>query len=303
MNLEIKHMPNIKAQVISYLLITITLISCAGVKRKNYKNPSQAIQSFKTETKNNPVKTPKASFLENKNYPLVKYWITYFAGRGKKGFETFLKNGEKYRPMIEKVFMEHGLPPSLYYVGIIESGYKMRARSQASAVGPWQFIKETGRRYGLRSGKRIDERQNIYKSTQAAALYFQDLYNIFGSWELALSAYNAGEYGVIRRIRGANTRDYYRLSELKVLPKETRNYVPKVIAAMTVAKNYRKYNISIDKLSSQEIEPAKAYKIIHPISVSDLSRQLNISQTILKKYNADIKSSRIPHMGPKDYYA
>lgn len=278
-----------------------TLTSCSGIQRKHLstKTPTQEIRSFTAETKQISPKSEfnNQDFLRNVDHKLVDKWVQYFSGKGKMGFQTFLNNGEKFRPMIEKVFEEHNLPKSLYYVGIIESGYIKTARSHAAAVGPWQFIKGTAKRYGLRVNSSIDERQNIYKSTQAAALYFQDLYNIFGSWELALSAYNAGEYGVIRRIRGANTRDFYRLSALKVLPKETRNYVPKVIAAMKVASQAKRLNIKVKAPRLNPYLGTTSHKLSGSISVNQLANQLSISPVTLRKLNADIKGSRIPNMG------
>ena len=289
------------------LLFILVLTSCAGIRTKNFKKqtPTQAIKSFKAETKqiySGNTSKYEEDFLPDLNHELVRHWEDYFKGRGKMGFQTFLNNGEKYRPMIEKIFDEHNLPRSLYYVGLIESGYIVRARSHAAAVGPWQFIKGTAKRYGLRVNSSIDERQNIYKSTQAAALYFQDLYNIFGSWELALSAYNAGEYGIIRRIRGANTRDYYKLSAMKKLPKETRNYVPKVIAAMKVAREAKSHNIKISAPTVNPYLSTTSHKISGSIGVNQLANQLSISPTTLRQLNADIKGSHIPHMGKAGFY-
>lgn len=289
------------------LSLIALLASCAGIQGRNKLSgtPTQAIRKFTSETKEIQAKNnfeDDEKFLKNKDHRLVAYWEEYFTGRGKMGFQTFLNNGEKYRPMIERIFEEHNLPKSLYYVGLIESGYIVKARSHASAVGPWQFIKGTAKRYGLRVNNSIDERQNIYKSTQAAALYFQDLYNIFGSWELTLSAYNAGEYGIIRRIRGANTRDFYRLSSLKVLPKETRNYVPKVIAAMRVAKAAREHKIYIQAPTVNPYLGTTSHKIMGSIGVTQLANQLSISPVTLRKLNADIKGSHIPHMGKAGFY-
>ena len=298
-------MQNRNYRILSVLSLTLIVTSCAGIQRKysSNKTPTQEIRSFTAETKE-IISVSKADedFLPHINNRLVKKWVEYFSGRGKMGFQTFLNNGEKYRPMIEKIFEEHNLPKSLYYVGLIESGYIVRARSHAAAVGPWQFIKGTAKRYGLRVNRSIDERQNIYKSTQAAALYFQDLYNIFGSWELALSAYNAGEYGIIRRIRGANTRDFYKLSTLKVLPKETRNYVPKVMAAMKVAREARQHSIKVTTPLVNPYIGTTSHRISGSIGVNQLANQLSISPTTLRQLNADIKGNRIPYMGKAGFY-
>ena len=143
---------------------------------------------------------------------------------------------------------------------MIESGYRLNAKSRVNASGPWQFMKGTAKDYGLRVGWFKDERNDIYKSTKAAALYFQDLYNIFGSWELALAAYNSGEYGMIKRIRGADTRNYYELSRKKLLPKETRNYVPKVAAIIYVTKNADRYAVNLPRVKKYK-NPTKAVRL------------------------------------------
>jgi membrane-bound lytic murein transglycosylase D len=184
-------------------------------------------------------------FLLNKSTKRMEYWIDFFANKNHDRFQRFINNGEEYRPIIESILFSEGLPKELYFVGLIESGYYLTARSHAQAVGPWQFIRGTGKRYGLKITSELDERQDIFKATRAAALYFKDLHNVFSSWELALSAYNAGEYGVIRRIMKYGTRDFYELSKHKYLPSETINYVPKVLAAMEIINNPKKYGFVI----------------------------------------------------------
>lgn len=300
-------------KLLTFLCLGSLISSCAGIKphHRSYgetgESPTVTINDFKQETQRKELdqlivenKSPKKSevfFLKAKDTKKINKWIKYFTKNGKRSFETFLYNGEKYRPIVEKIFEKHNLPKELFYVGLIESGYKNHARSHAGAVGPWQFIKETARRYGLKVTSSIDERKNIYKSTQAAALYFQDLYNIFGSWELALTAYNAGEYGVIRRIRGANTRDFFELSKRKVLPRETRNYVPKIIAAKTVDKNRSRYNIKVKKSSDHFYSNVKSYKIKGSIGLNKLSQKLGVSKKIIKQLNHDIRRNYIPYLG------
>lgn len=303
-------------RILSLIFLATFLISCAGIKpyRANTmggETPTVTINDFKEETQKNEldqvIVTEKAPpkrdefFIHATDAKAINKWVNYFSKSGKRGFETFLKNGQKYRKIIEDIFASHNLPKDLYYVGLIESGYKNHARSHAGAVGPWQFIRETARRYGLRVTNAVDERKNIYKSTQAAALYFQDLYNIFGSWELALAAYNAGEYGVIRRIRGANTRDFSKLSELKVLPRETRNYVPKIIAAKQVDQNRETYGVKTPTNTDPSFLRVKSVKISGSISLSKLAKNLKVSVETLKRYNHDLKASYIPYLGNKGF--
>ena len=272
------------------------------IVRKN--SPSKTINDFKVESQKNDLdrvisnygKNSKPKFLKKVNTSEYRTWVKYFSKRGKDRFERYLKNGEKYRPLIERTFEDYGLPKELFYVGLIESGYYLKSRSKASAVGPWQFIKETGKRYGLNIKSNVDERQSIVKSTKAAALFFQDLYNIFGSWELALSAYNAGEYGVIRRIRKANTRDFYELSKNKSLPRETRNYVPKVLAAMEVYNNAEKYNVSIPVYKIDPFKNTKEIELKRSIYISKLAKTLGITSKIIKELNPDLKRNATPYI-------
>jgi membrane-bound lytic murein transglycosylase D len=314
-----------KNNIVAYLSLSISLIfltSCANItptKRNRtarynkavLSTPTATIKDFKKDTEelqlekviqDESINKRDTSFVENRqNNKKVKFWLKYYSTRGRAGFQRFINNGEKYRSIVESTFSKYGLPKDLYYVGVIESGYQNRARSHAGAVGPWQFIKETAQRYGLKVTSSIDERKNIYKSTQAAALYFQDLYNIFGSWELALAAYNAGEYGIIRRIRGANTRDYYELSSRKIIPKETRHYVPKLIAAMTVIKNPKKYSFYVKENKMNKFVAAKPVNVKNSIGLRKLAKKLKISSKIIKELNHDIMKGYIPYLGRKGF--
>ena len=216
-----------------------------------------------------------------------RHWLKYFTGKNKKRFLRQLKKGDKYRGIIQAVFREHGLPEDLFYVGLIESGFYTHARSHASAVGPWQFIRGTGKRYGMRIDRHIDERRSIYKSTEAAAQYFKDLYNIFGSWELALCAYNAGEYRIINAIRKGNTRDYKKLVKKRLIPKETIFYIPKVAVARYLDK---KWNRTIDEDARDFYENVEFLKINRTLNLSKVARNIGMDWKTLKKLNPDLNS-------------
>jgi membrane-bound lytic murein transglycosylase D len=241
-------------------------------------------------------------FLENRNTRRVQYWIKYFTQKQRERFQRFINNGEEYRHHIEKIFEEQGLPKELYYVGLIESGYYLGARSHASAVGPWQFIKGTGKRYGLKITSEVDERRDLFKASRAAAEYFKDLYNIFLSWELALSAYNAGEFGIVRRIMRHGTRDYYELSRSRLLPRETINYVPKVLAAMHVIENAEKYGFLIPEKETRFYDETELVKVEKNLSLKRIAKKLKISLKELKKLNPELKRSRTPRYLAGDYY-
>ncbi len=307
---------SLRAKSFQGILLCSVFTSCANVrpitttKTKPNATPSQAINNFKSETDRlqltqaitqEKISDKNENFLAPHAGAKKQMWIKYFTTKGKERLQRFINYGERYRPVVESTFEKYGLPKDLYYVGIIESGYQNRATSHAGAVGPWQFVKATARRYGLKVNRSIDERRNIYKSTEAAALYFQDLYNIFGSWELALAAYNAGEYGIIRRIRGANTREYYELSQRKIIPRETRNYVPKVLAVMDIFKNAHKYGLRIPSGESKFYTQTKSIKIQQGVHIATLAKSLKVPTQALLNLNQDIKARYIPRPGKNGF--
>ncbi len=167
----------------------------------------------------------------------VEYWMDYFTGRGRPHFARYLERSEFFIPYITPILKSNGMPEDLVYLAMIESGFNNHARSHARAVGPWQFISATGKRYGLMVNWWVDERRDTQKSTLAAVAYLKDLHNMFQSWELAASAYNAGENKIVKAIRRFGTKDFWVLSRQRYLRQETRDYVPKIIAAALIAKN------------------------------------------------------------------
>jgi membrane-bound lytic murein transglycosylase D len=167
----------------------------------------------------------------------VERWINYFTGDGREVFQRWFDRQGRYQPIFEEVFARHGLPPELTYHAMIESGYSTSAYSWAHAVGLWQFIRATGRKYGLRCDWWVDERRDPAKSTEAAARYLVRLYEEFEDWELALAAYNVGEVRIRQQIRRQGTHDFWKLR----LPRETRNHVPKFYAAVILGSDPERY--------------------------------------------------------------
>jgi soluble lytic murein transglycosylase-like protein len=163
--------------------------------------------------------------------PRVVAFLNYYQGRGRARLLIGQARLASYRPMMAQIFRQEGVPEWLISVGFVESTYNSTAQSPKEAQGIWQFIPGTGDRYGLKRTAWTDERGNPEKSTRAAARYLRDLHALFGDWLLALAAYNWGEGHVAKVIHRTGTRDFWTLADRGLLPPETTNYVPSVLAA------------------------------------------------------------------------
>jgi membrane-bound lytic murein transglycosylase D len=169
--------------------------------------------------------------------------VELLSGRLRDYVQESLSRGSKYLPMIQNVFRAEGLPLDLAYIPVIESGFKMNALSKASAKGPWQFMKPTAQDHGLKTDWFIDERSDPEKATVAAAKYLKTLHKMFnGDWHLVLAAYNGGLGRLQRAMRVTGRDDFWSLADSsRYLPRETREYVPLILAAIIVAKNPSQY--------------------------------------------------------------
>ncbi len=174
----------------------------------------------------------------------VEFYLDIFQNKQRSYFKKWLSRSGKYVPYIQQHLKEAGLPLDLAYLAMIESGFNPSAYSRAHAVGLWQFIKGTGRNYGLRIDSWVDERREPEKATIAAAAYLSALYNEFDDWYLAVAAYNAGEGKMRRAIKRYKSRDFWQLARHKYLRLETKRYVPKLIAAIMIAKEPAKYGFT-----------------------------------------------------------
>jgi len=160
--------------------------------------------------------------------------------------ETGLRRAGRYREMISRVLREEGLPQDLIYLAQAESAFQPLALSRAGARGIWQFVAYRGQQYGLRHTWWIDERQDPEKATHAAAQHLRDLYNLYGDWYLAMAAYNCGPGNVQKGIERTGYADFWELYKRNVLPRETKNYVPIIIALTLIAKDAAHYNIQAE---------------------------------------------------------
>jgi membrane-bound lytic murein transglycosylase D len=222
----------------------------------------------------------------------VEQFIYYFQTRIRHKFVTWLGRSEKYIPSMKSLLKEYGLPEDLVYMALIESGFDPYAYSRAKAVGPWQFIYLTGKRYGLRINWWVDERRDPEKSTIAAAKYLRDLYEMFECWYLAAAGYNAGEYKIVNAIKRYKTEDFWTLTQKRYLKRETKDYVPLMIAAALVAKDPEKYGFT----DVEYQEPLRYEKVKVP-ELTDLSHIAKACETSLeeiKDLNPEIRRGVTP---------
>ena len=230
----------------------------------------------------------------------IRYWIEYFTGSGKSNMASLLKRSTRYIPIMKSIFKSEGLPVDLVYMVMAESGFSSHARSSDNAVGYWQFLKDTARDYDLKVNYYVDERQDFVLSTKAAIRYLKYLYLFFGDWRLSMAGYNSGEGTVLSAIReqGGN-RNYWLLVEKQLLPKETRDYVPKVMAMRKIANNPELYGFS--DLEYQESLDYKVISLSSSSLLSTLSNELNIPYEALKTLNPKFKKDIIPFNKEENY--
>ena len=221
----------------------------------------------------------------------VENHIDYFGTRGRAMYQRWLDRSEQYIPMMKKILRENNLPEDLVYVAMIESGFSTSAVSWANAVGPWQFMTATAKMYGLKINRWVDERRDPIKSTKAAARHLRRLHTKFGSWPLALASYNAGCGKVQRAVVKTSSEDFWDLRATPAIASETKNYVPKYMAAIIIAKNPERYGFS-----SNQARPF-AYDEVAVKKSTDLrlvARCTGSTYADMKKLNPELKSRFTP---------
>jgi membrane-bound lytic murein transglycosylase D len=224
--------------------------------------------------------------------PKVRYFIDYFSKRGKNDFEKILGRSGRYMPMISKVLREEGLPEEFAYLALIESGFVTNAASVHGAVGLWQFVPATARKYNLKIDGWIDERRDPVKSTRAAAAYLKDLHDYFGRWPLATAAYNAGQGTIDRAMQSSGAKDFWSLSQKARLSEETRNFVPKFVAVTLIAADPQKYGFEAiryeNPLEYEEIE------VNAPVKLDVLARKAGTDIASLRALNPALLRNATP---------
>ena len=216
----------------------------------------------------------------------VLSFVNFFqTPRGRAIVETGLRRAGRYREMISRVLREESVPQDLIYLAQAESAFQPLALSRAGARGIWQFVAYRGKEYGLRQTWWIDERQDPEKATRAAAQHLRDLYNQFGDWYLAMAAYNCGPGNVQKAIERTGYADFWELYSRKVLPRETKNYVPIILALTLIAKDAAHYNVLVE---AEAPVPTDIIKIGRPIDLRLVAETIDVDVETLRALNPSL---------------
>jgi membrane-bound lytic murein transglycosylase D len=217
--------------------------------------------------------------------------VAFYQFRTPQAFAGALKRSGRYAPLMRGLLKEQGLPQDLFYVAMIESAFKHQAHSRAAAHGYWQFISGTGKRYGLKKTKFVDERSDPVKSTLAAAQYFKDLYEMFGDWHLAMAAYDAGEGKILKCLQRTGARDFWELAAGSCLRRETRDYVPYVLAAALISKDPARYGFDVMP------DPPLSFDTVsvpRPVDLGRLAQVVGTPLEDLRLLNGELKTRSTP---------
>jgi membrane-bound lytic murein transglycosylase D len=212
--------------------------------------------------------------------PQVNAWVKYFSVRDHERFDRFMGRGAMYKSLIQEILVENGVPSELYYL-------------------VWQFIAPTGRRYGLRIDQEVDERMDVIRATRAAARYLKDLKMEFGSWYLAMAAYNCGENRVRRAVARAGTKDFWKLARARRLPAETINYIPKFQAAMVIARNPERFGFRRKTL--YDFPSVDKIRVRGRIHLAEVARSRGVSRETILMLNPHLLRSRTPRVASGFY--
>jgi len=222
----------------------------------------------------------------------VQKWIHFFQHKQPNRFRTWLERSYRYVPMMQRIFQQVGLPQDLVYMAMIESGFSAKAISPAKAVGYWQFISETGQRFGLRQTSWLDERRDFEKSTIAASRYLKFLYKKFGNWYLTIAAYNMGEQRLARLIKKYQTTNFWHLCRKSDFPHETAHYVPQLIASITIARAPALYGFHYLKVHMPH--EYEVFYIPGGTNLQALAKHINYPYRAIKNLNPALLTDYIP---------
>jgi membrane-bound lytic murein transglycosylase D len=266
------------------------LLALAGCGTLFSRTPPQASfppqQPLKQAEAVPPVTEMSKSELVIPDQPVIDKWTDRFSRDKHKSFQVQLDRARNYVLPCQEIFKELGLPPDLVYVALVESGFTPTARSRASAVGMFQFISSTGKRFKLQQNEWVDERCHPFKAARAAAEYLSFLYDTFGSWPLAVAAYNCGEKAVQTALDQSGLKTFWELAQYGYLPSETRDYVPKVYATVRIVRDVKHYGFHYDP---QHYEPKhETVPVPGGVKLAWIEKKAGVSESSLINCNPEL---------------
>lgn len=266
-------------------------VESISLSQQNYDYRNVSTQGQKED-----VRTDNVSVVHLGDNPVAKAAveksISLFSKKIRDRFSLWLSRSGKYLDLMKEILKSKNLPEDIAFLPLIESGFNPAAYSVAKAVGPWQFIASTAKRYGLKIDWWRDERRDPIKSTVAAADYLKDLYDMFGSWNLAMAAYNAGEGKILKALNRTKKDDYWELTSTKYLKKETKEYVPKFVAARMIATNPDEYGF--EKIDYHSPFDYDEVIINHPLDLEVAARCADTTIEVIRELNPELRRWSTP---------
>ncbi|HJW09509.1 MAG TPA: LysM peptidoglycan-binding domain-containing protein [Holophagaceae bacterium] len=268
----------------------------ASAEETGLKEPTEVVTLSATELRSESELVRAAAQGATYDFPIdlndkVLTWVRLFTTEKRGYMERTLSRASAYMPMIRQVFAEEGIPQDLAYLGVVESGYINSAKSYAKAVGMWQFMRSTGRIFGLEGTRWVEERRDPVKATRAAARYLRRLYELSGDWYLALVGYNAGPLTAERAARQLETRNFWDMYRSPYLRNQTKNYVPELCAAILVGRNPDRYGLKIDQNPPFIFETVQVGSMT---SLRVLARSAGVDEDTLKVLNPELIRGSTP---------
>ncbi|MEN8776988.1 MAG: lytic transglycosylase domain-containing protein [Polaribacter sp.] len=291
-----------KTVTLSLVLLCLVIIVCFS--NGIHENEVQSITNTHKNYKVKALQLPNNLNLAGERVPIeiedVKERMdrellvnTYWQSNGL----LLLKRAHKYFPILEPLLKKYGIPDDFKYLALAESGF-IDETSTAGAAGIWHFIKKTGKEYGLEINKNVDERYHIEKSTKVAAAYLKKAKERFGSWTLAAAAYNAGNYGIAKRLETQQVTSYYDA----LLPDETERYVFRILALKEVISNPKKYGFVFDENDLYTLEKTKEIKVDSAITnIASFAKNFGLNYKELKKHNPWLRENHLNNKSKKNY--
>lgn len=285
--LKITGMSKIRLFSLVFIILTFILPVYASENLQSISDEQSVISTFPEEKLPEAPKIIESSGYNKTANEAINKHVALFSDKIKERFSLYLVRSGKYLELMKGILKEQNVPEDMVFLPLIESGFNANAYSTARAVGCWQFIASTAKNYGLEINWWKDERKDPVKSTVAAANYLKDLYRMFGSWNLAMAAYNAGEGKILRALNKSKSDDYWALLDTRYIRDETKDYVPKFIAASMIANSPENFGFN-----NLEYHPPMNYDLATIKTPVDLDIAAECAETsieIIRELNPELR--------------